>query len=150
MFCFHMRKKKEWFGCERMKMDTANQEQSHKLYGKEAYEHSSRRFEIHLFEMMTYIARKEGIKRLAKFMNGIKKIDAKIVKNYCEPSQNSRSVQLINDSTNQKWKLPKEDEKGRASNLFHPLLNVKLLNTYLQPVIEEYKGKNMISKNHIL
>ena len=102
-----------------MKTDTSNQEQAHKIYGKEAYEHSSRQYEVHLLQMMNYIARKEGVRRLSRFMNKPfhKREQVTKILNYCEPTQNSRSVQLIYDSINKKWKSPRDDDKGRSSSL---------------------------------
>ena len=64
----------------------------------------------------------------------------KFGKNYCQPTQNSRNVQLIYDYVGKKWKLPKDDEKGRSSALFHPLLNIKLLNTIFKSYISKGIG----------
>ena len=136
LFSHDDEKKMVW--CEKMKTDTSNQEQSHKLYGKESYEHSSRQFDVHLLEMMHYIARKEGIKRLSLFMRKSNPVGVKdsLNKNYCEPTQNSRTVQLIYDYVGNRWILPKVDDKGRSPALFHPLLNIKLLNTMLKTYID--------------
>ena len=136
--------KKEWFGCERIKTDASKQEQAHKLYGKEAYLHSSKQYDIHVYEMMNYIARKEGVKKLSRFMNEAKQESAKEEskqENYCEPSQNSRNVKLVYDTKKLYWKLPVEDDKGRNQALFHPLLNIKLVNKILKPQTEKGIGK---------
>ena len=140
MFCMHFQGGKEWFGCERIETDTSKQEQAHKLYGKEAYEHSSKQYDIHVYEMMNYIARKEGVKKLSRFMNEAKEESKKgpvESQNYCEPTQNSRNVHLIYDSKRGMWKLPKEDDKRRNPALFHPLLNIKLVNRILKPQLDK-------------
>ena len=64
----------------------------------------------------------------------------KFEKKYCQPTQNCRTVQLIFDYVGKKWKIPRDDDKGRSSALFHPLLIVKLLNTVLQSYITKGIG----------
>ena len=143
MFSMHLRKKKEWFGCERIKTDTSKQEQAHKVYGKEAYEHSSKQYDIHTYEMMNYIARKEGVKRLSRFLNGDKIQSSGETKqqNYCQATQNCQNVDLIYSAFSKTWKLPVHEENSRSPALFHPLLNIKLINKILQKHIGEGAGK---------
>jgi len=146
MFCMHLAEKIEWYGCEKIKTDTTQSERSHKLYGKEAYEHSSKSANGHLEEMMEYIARKDEIKRVSDMLHlssNEDTITSEPMGNTCSVSlAPHRSVQLMYDNVANKWKLPPDDSKGRSSNLFHPLLNMRLLHEILEKYIQKRKGKN--------
>jgi len=54
----------KWIGVDRIYTDVEIDELAHKVYGKEAFEHSNKQYEGDTMQMLAYVMRKDGLSRL--------------------------------------------------------------------------------------